>query len=108
MQTSQASIRSPFRLAHLEDERGRAVIEAVAGAVNWDASERGGEGAGRGIAFARYKNLGGYCAIVARVAIAEKVRLTEVHAAVDCGAVVHRDGLVNQIEAGSCRPRAGL
>ncbi|WP_406854227.1 molybdopterin cofactor-binding domain-containing protein [Alsobacter sp. KACC 23698] len=89
-----------FRLAHMEDPRARAVLAAAAEEAGWDPAEPGGEGEGRGLAFARYKNMGGYCAIVARVAIAETVRLTHVVAAVDCGAVVHRDGLVNQIEGG--------
>jgi len=89
-----------FRLAHLEDERARAVIERAAAAAKWDAQEAGGEGSGRGIGFARYKNLGGYCAVVARVEVTDVVRVVSVHAAVDCGTVVHRDGLLNQIEGG--------
>jgi nicotinate dehydrogenase subunit B len=89
-----------FRLAHMEDPRARAVLAAAADQAGWDPSEPGGEGEGRGLAFARYKNMGGYCAIVARVSVAETVRLTHVVAAVDCGAVVHRDGLLNQIEGG--------
>jgi hypothetical protein len=89
-----------FRLNHLEDERGRAVIRAAAGLARWDASEQGGEGRGRGIGFARYKNLGAYCAAVASVEVTDKVRLLAVHAAVDAGLVIHRDGLLNQVEGG--------
>lgn len=44
--------------------------------------------------------MGGYCAVVARVEMTETIRLLSIHAAVDCGAVVHRDGLLNQIEGG--------
>lgn len=89
-----------FRLAHLPDPRARAVIEAAAQAAGWDPQEAGGEGIGRGIGFARYKNMGGYCAIVARVEMSDTIRVLSIHAAVDCGAVVHRDGLLNQIEGG--------
>jgi CO/xanthine dehydrogenase Mo-binding subunit len=89
-----------FRLAHLEDERGRAVIEAAASAAGWDPAEKGGEGIGRGMGFARYKNMSSYCAVIARVELTDVVRLLTVHAAVDCGAVIHRDGVRNQIEGG--------
>lgn len=89
-----------FRLVHLDDPRGRAVIQAVAAASGWDADELGGAGRGRGIGFARYKNMGAYCAVAARVKMDKAVRLISVHTAVDCGAVVHRDGVVNQIEGG--------
>jgi nicotinate dehydrogenase subunit B len=89
-----------FRLNHLEDERGRAVIRAAAGLARWDANEQGGEGLGRGIGFARYKNLGAYCAVVASVEITDQVRLVSMHAAIDAGLVIHRDGLMNQIEGG--------
>jgi CO/xanthine dehydrogenase Mo-binding subunit len=89
-----------FRLAHLEDPRARDVIQAAAAAAGWRAGEPGGDGTGRGIGFARYKNLGGYCAVVARVEATHVIRLVSVHAAVDCGAVIDPDGLLNQIEGG--------
>ena len=89
-----------FRMAHLSEARGRAVIEAVAKAADWTVNAQGGEGHGRGLGFARYKNLGAYCAVVAEVEVAETVRLVKVTAAVDAGEVIHRDGLLNQIEGG--------
>ena len=89
-----------FRMAHLSEARGRAVIEAVAKAADWTVNAPGGEGYGRGLGFARYKNLGAYCAVVAEVEVAETVRLVKVTAAVDAGEVIHRDGLLNQIEGG--------
>ncbi len=89
-----------FRLAHLSEPRGRAVIEAVAKAAHWNPDDEGGEGHGRGLGFARYKNLGAYCAVIAEVEVAETVRLVKVTAAVDAGEVIHRDGLLNQIEGG--------
>lgn len=89
-----------FRLRHLSDPRSRAVIEAaVARAGGLPAS--GGDGTrGAGLAYARYKNIGNYVAVVAEVEIAETVRVTRVVAAVDCGLVVNPDGVRNQCEGG--------
>lgn len=89
-----------FRLAHLEDPRGRDVIETVCADAGWCDRPAGGEGLGWGLGFARYKNAGAWCAVVAKVEITDTVRLVAVHAAVDCGAVVSRDGVLNQIEGG--------
>jgi CO/xanthine dehydrogenase Mo-binding subunit len=89
-----------FRLRHLEDERAATVVRAAAELAEWDAAEVGGEGSGRGIGFARYKNHGAYLAVVAKVEVSDKVHLVKLSAAVDAGAVVHRDGLLNQVEGG--------
>jgi CO/xanthine dehydrogenase Mo-binding subunit len=88
-----------FRLRHLADPRARAVIEAAARAAAWSPGASDGV-RGRGIAFARYKNLSAYCAVVAEIEVAEKIRLVRMVAAVDAGGVVNPDGLVNQIEGG--------
>ena len=87
-----------FRLRHLKDPRARAVIEAAAKAAGWGAPP--GNNRGRGIAFARYKNLSAYCAVVAEVEAGERLRLRRAVAAVDAGQVINPDGLVNQIEGG--------
>jgi nicotinate dehydrogenase subunit B len=89
-----------FRLRHMTDPRGAAVIRAAALAADWDEGDAGGEGVGRGMAFARYKNTGAYYACVVRVAVEESVRVLSVHGAVDAGRVIHPDGLLNQIEGG--------
>jgi nicotinate dehydrogenase subunit B len=89
-----------FRLRHLADARARAVIEAAAHAAGWKTGERSDGARGRGIGFARYKNLSAYCAVVAEIEVAEKVRVRRAVAAVDAGQVVNPDGLVNQIEGG--------
>src|SRR5256886_12050681 len=52
-----------FRLAHLNDSRARAVIEAVAKKAGWTAGEKGDGTRGRGIGFAKYKNLACYVAV---------------------------------------------
>jgi len=92
-----------FRLAHLSDRRARAVLDAVTRKVGWKAGEKGDGMRGRGIAFAQYKNLATYVAVVAEVEIDRKsarVRVPRAFAAVDAGQVISRDGLANQIEGG--------
>jgi len=92
-----------FRLRHTTDPRARAVIEAAAQRANWKPGATGDGARGRGVAFARYKNLACYCAMVADVAVDRawgRVRVTRVVAAVDAGQIVNPDGVVNQIEGG--------
>lgn len=89
-----------FRSQHLDDQRAIAVIKAAADRAKWNNYEAGGEGAGRGFAFSRYKNVGAYFAVVAFVEVTDKVSLKRVVAAVDAGEVVHRNGLLNQVEGG--------
>ena len=89
-----------YRLRHLDDPRAIAVIKAAADRANWKRDEAGGDGRGRGFAFSRYKNVGAYFAAVVFVEVTDTVRLKRVVAAVDAGEVVHRDGLLNQVEGG--------
>jgi CO/xanthine dehydrogenase Mo-binding subunit len=92
-----------FRLAHLRDPRARAVIERVAALAGWKAGEASDRARGRGIGFARYKNLACYCAVIAEVAVdraSGQVRVTRAFAAADAGQIVNPDGLTNQIEGG--------
>ncbi len=95
-----------FRLAHLTDARARAVIQAVVAKTGWSAkaqSRRGDGTTGRGIAFARYKNIGAYAAIVVDLTVDQAsgdIRVTHVTAAIDAGQIVNPDGLINQIEGG--------
>ena len=86
-----------FRLKHLSDPRGRAVIEKAAEAFR---AFRKSENRGRGFAFAKYKNLGAYCAVVAEVEATHELRVTRLVAAVDVGLPVNPDGVANQIEGG--------
>jgi len=86
-----------FRLAHLKDPRARAVIEQLAPAFK---SFRKAENRGRGVGFAKYKNLGAYCAVLAEVEATHELRVTRLVAAVDVGLPVNPDGVVNQVEGG--------
>jgi CO/xanthine dehydrogenase Mo-binding subunit len=91
-----------FRLAHLEDERARAVLEAAAERARW--SERAEQdGRGLGLAFARYKNKAAYAAVVVEVSVDDAtaaIRLERAVIAADSGQVVDPVGLVNQLEGG--------
>jgi CO/xanthine dehydrogenase Mo-binding subunit len=89
-----------YRLSLLSDSRARAVVEHVARMSTWRARLPVGTGQGRGIAFARYKNMAAYAAVVAEVEVAESVRLTHVWCAADAGLVINPDGAVNQLEGG--------
>jgi CO/xanthine dehydrogenase Mo-binding subunit len=92
-----------FRLAHLKDPRAKAVIAAAARKANWQEGEPGSPAHGRGIAFARYKNLATYVAVVAEIAVDPAsgiIRVPRVTAAADAGQIINPDGLSNQIEGG--------
>ena len=89
-----------FRLAHLDDDRARAVLQAVADHVGWAARPRDGE-TGWGLGYARYKAKGAYCAVVAEVEAVSDIRVRRLTLAVDVGRVVNPDGVRNQIEGGA-------
>jgi CO/xanthine dehydrogenase Mo-binding subunit len=92
-----------FRLAHMKEPRARAVIEAVAKKAGWKEGEKGNGRSGRGIAFAKYKNLSVYVAVVAEVEVdgtSGVVRVPRAYAAADAGQIINPDGLANQIEGG--------
>jgi CO/xanthine dehydrogenase Mo-binding subunit len=89
-----------WRLRHLSDARARAVLEAAARRAAW-GTPPAGEGHGRGIAWARYKGFGAYCAAVAEVELTHEVRVKRLVLAVDVGLAVNPDGVANQVEGGA-------
>ena len=92
-----------FRLKHLKDPRARAVIELAAERAGWTPGARGDGERGRGFAFAKYKNLACYCAVVVDLELNRRtgaIKLARAVAAVDAGLIVNPDGLRNQIEGG--------
>ena len=89
-----------YRLSVLSDARARAVTEHAARMSAWEPSTPPGTGRGRGIGFARYKNLAAYAAVVAEVEVDESVRLLRVWCAADAGLVINPDGAINQLEGG--------
>jgi CO/xanthine dehydrogenase Mo-binding subunit len=97
-----------FRLRHMKDPRARAVIEATAARAGWKQSpsalrKLAPSNNGWGFAYARYKNLGCYCAVAAEVAVDRatgQVRVVRAVSGVDVGQTVNPDGVINQIEGG--------
>ena len=102
-----------FRLGHLQDPRGIAVIQRVAELSGWEPRPsprriaRAGDSAmevGRGIAFAQYENQFAYIATIAELEVhpaSGRVRVRRACVAFDCGLIVNPDGLRNQIEGGT-------
>jgi len=92
-----------FRLAHLQDPRARAVIEKAAQLAGWQPGEKGDGTRGRGIGFAKYKNLACYVAVIAEVEIDRKdgsICMCRAWCAADAGLVINPNGLIAQIEGG--------
>ena len=91
-----------FRLRHMKNPRARAVIELAAQKSGWKPNAKGNGNTGRGIAFAQYKNLAAFCAVVAEVTVDRNgnVKVTRAVSAVDAGLVINPDGIINQIEGG--------
>jgi nicotinate dehydrogenase subunit B len=92
-----------FRLRHLSDPRASAVIQRAAAFAGWQPGLPGGTGKGRGVGFAKYKNLSAYLAVVVDVEVdraSGSVRVTQAKAAIDAGQTVNPDGLINQTEGG--------
>jgi CO/xanthine dehydrogenase Mo-binding subunit len=95
-----------FRLKHLKDDRGAAVLRAAVEKAGWRpgvAAQGPRDGAvlrGRGVAYARYEART-YISCVAEVEVTPatgKIRVTRCVVGHDCGQVINPDGLANQIE----------
>ncbi len=99
-----------FRLKHLTDTRARAVIERTASIAKWQSAAAanqpkaiGGVLKGRGIGFAKYKNLACYCAVIVDIAVDTRsgvVRIEKAWSTTEAGLIINPDGLRNQIEGG--------
>jgi CO/xanthine dehydrogenase Mo-binding subunit len=89
-----------YRLSLLSDPRARRVLETAAEMSGWPGPRGLRDGCGRGIGFARYKNLAAFAAVVAEVEVEEEVRLVRVWCCADCGLVINPDGAMSQIEGG--------
>ncbi len=89
-----------FRLAHLEDPRGRAVLEAAAEAIGWPGPSEHGRGVG--IAYARYAGTKAYAAIGLELEVETSgaIRLKRAVVAADVGQIIDPQGVANQLEGG--------
>jgi nicotinate dehydrogenase subunit B len=91
-----------WRRRHLaHDPRALAVLELAAAQAGWGARPRAKEGVGFGLGFARYKNTGAWCAVVAEVEAGALLRVRQLTIAVDVGLAVNPDGVRAQIEGGA-------
>ena len=99
---AEAAGRDPleFRLAHCGDSRSRAVLVDAARRAGWPGSELP-EDRGLGLGFARYKNTGAWCAVVAEIEAGVDIVVRRLTIAVDVGTVINPDGVRNQIEGGA-------
>jgi CO/xanthine dehydrogenase Mo-binding subunit len=100
---AQAAGKDPvdFRLIHLQDARARETVEAAANHFGWTRRLKDRAGRGYGFGFARYKNLGAYCAVAMEIEIDQEhgeIGVRRVVAAVDSGEAINPDGIRNQIE----------
>jgi CO/xanthine dehydrogenase Mo-binding subunit/aerobic-type carbon monoxide dehydrogenase small subunit (CoxS/CutS family) len=82
-----------FRLRHLSDERLADVVRAAAAAAGWPCGAPS-----LGIACGVEKDA--YVATCVRVRVEDdgRMRVERIVTAVDCGAIIDRDGLINQVE----------
>ena len=84
-----------FRLAHLTDERLRAVLKAVAERSGWPKPSA----PGRALGIACGTEKGSYVATAAELSgAAGGFKVERVVVAFECGAIVNPDGLRNQVE----------
>jgi isoquinoline 1-oxidoreductase len=84
-----------FRLTHLKDDRVRAVLNAAAEKAGWPKPSA----PGRSLGIACGTEKGSYVATVAEVSpLNGGFKVERLVVAFECGAIVNRDGLHNQVE----------
>ena len=91
-----------YRLRFLKDQRGRDVLIACAEKFGW-ADYKKSANRGRGIAFARYKNLAAFVAVALEVEVNPRngrIRVLRAVAADDSGHIVNPNGIATQVEGG--------
>jgi CO/xanthine dehydrogenase Mo-binding subunit len=96
-----------FRLRHLTDQRGLAVLRAVATRAEWEkrpspkTPTTGAIATGRGVSYVKYENARTYVAAVAEIEVdraSGAIRVRRVVVAQDCGQIINPDGVRSQIE----------
>ena len=92
-----------LRLRHMKDERARVVMQTATERFGWSNRVQGDGRRGCGMGFARYKNIGAYCAVVLEIDVERetgRIAVRRAVSAVDSGQPVNPDGIRNQIEGG--------
>lgn len=94
-----------IRLQHLEDARGKELLERLAKLSKWRERRKPDRNAevvtGRGLAYVKYELVRTYVGAIADVEINRKTGALAVkrfYVAHDCGQIINPDGLRNQIE----------
>jgi nicotinate dehydrogenase subunit B len=94
-----------IRLQHLNDARGKELLERLARLSKWRERPKPDRNAdvvtGRGLAYVKYELVRTYVGVVAEVEVNRKTGALAVkrfYVAHDCGQVINPDGLRNQIE----------
>src|SRR5437762_7372816 len=97
-----------FRIRHMKDARGIAVLKAAADAAKWDTrssprkdAAKTGIARGRGVSYLKYENVRTYVAAVAEVEVdraSGAVRCTKFTVSHDCGQIINPEGVKTQIE----------
>lgn len=99
-----------FRLRHLQDARGKEVIQTALKTAQWQDRPSASVqptariAKGRGISYVRYNNTITYVATVAEVEvdrISGEVKVVRLVIAHDCGQMINPDGVLNQIQGGA-------
>jgi CO/xanthine dehydrogenase Mo-binding subunit len=98
----------PFeiRLRHLDDQRGRELLERLRRFAKWEprgsrARDSGTVVQGRGVSYVKYELVRTYVGIVADVTVDRRtgrIKVDRVWVVHDCGQIINPDGLRNQIE----------
>ena len=93
-----------FRAQWLDDPRAREVLQTAAQLSQWSTQRAllsKQEGRGMGVAYARYKSKGAFCAVVAQVHVTDVVRVERLWVVADIGNVIQPDGAKLQLEGGA-------
>ena len=93
-----------IRISKLTDPRAKAVVQTLADNINWSERRQSlaqKEGWGLGIAYARYKGKGAYCAVAAEVEVTHQVTVHRLWVVADIGEIIQADGAASQLEGGA-------
>ena len=89
-----------YRMRHLDDSRARDVLAKATEMAGWVTRGKR-EGIGQGLAVARYKGTGAWCAAVVEIEATERILCRRIWLAGDVGEVINPDGAINQYEGGA-------
>lgn len=90
-----------YRLELLSDMRSRDVLTTLREVSGWDNRTQGNQGLYQGMGYARYKNVSGYCGVVAVIEAEAEVVVKSLTIVADIGRVINPDGARNQLEGGA-------